>query len=56
MVQDVADVLGDFRLGRDARELLLEPGFEREHEGLLRSWRTARRSTALRPQIVFSIA
>ena len=26
--------LGDRRLGRDARELLLEPGFEREHEGL----------------------
>src|SRR5262249_30223437 len=26
MVQGVADVLGDRRLGRDARELLLEPG------------------------------
>ena len=34
VVQGVADVLGDGRLGRDARELLLEPGFERDHQGL----------------------
>jgi transposase-like protein len=33
MVQGVADMLGDRRLGRDAPELLLEPGFEREHDG-----------------------
>ena len=34
VVQGVADVLGDGRLGRDAGELLLEPGFERQHERL----------------------
>src|ERR1700739_2556864 len=33
VVQGVADVLGDGRLGRDAGELLFEPGSERQHEG-----------------------
>ena len=56
VVQGVADVLGDGRLGRDAGELLLEPRLERQHQSLLRSWRAARRSSALRPRIVFSIA
>ena len=32
MVQGVADGFGDHRLGRDARELLFEPRFERQHE------------------------
>src|ERR1700733_12402486 len=32
VVERVADVLGDGRLGRHPRELLLEPGFERENE------------------------
>jgi hypothetical protein len=30
VVQGVADAFSDRRLGRDARELLLEPGFERQ--------------------------
>jgi hypothetical protein len=34
VVQGVADVLGDRRLGRDACELLLDPRFERQHQGL----------------------
>ena len=34
MMQRVADRFGDRRLARDARELLLEPRFEFEHEGL----------------------
>jgi hypothetical protein len=34
MVQGVADVLGDGGLGRDAGELLLEPGLERRHKRL----------------------
>jgi transposase-like protein len=34
MVQGVADVLGDSSLGRDAGELLLEPGLERYHKRL----------------------
>jgi hypothetical protein len=34
MVQGVADGFGDHGLGRDARELLFEPGFERQHERL----------------------
>ena len=34
MVQGVADVLGDGGLGRDADELLLEPGLERRHQRL----------------------
>src|SRR5215472_18956172 len=34
MVQGVADVLGDGGLGRDASELLLEPGLECRHERL----------------------
>jgi transposase-like protein len=32
--EGVADMLGDSRLARDAGELLLEPGLERQHEGL----------------------
>src|SRR5262245_3114177 len=34
VVQAVADLLRDLRLGGDARELLLEPAFERCHHGL----------------------
>jgi transposase-like protein len=34
MVQGVADVLGDSSLGRDAGELLLQPGLERYHKRL----------------------
>jgi hypothetical protein len=34
VIQGIPDVLGDRRLARDARELLLEPGFEGQHEGL----------------------
>jgi hypothetical protein len=34
VVQGVADMLGDRRLARDAGELLLEPGLERQHERL----------------------
>ena len=34
MVQAIADGLGDRRLAGDARELLLEPGLERQHERL----------------------
>ncbi len=32
MVQAVADDFGNDGLRRDARELLFEPGFERQHE------------------------
>ena len=53
MVQAVADGFGDDGLRRDARELLFEPG---STSGLLFSWRTARRSSADLPRIVFSIA
>jgi len=34
VIQGVAKVFGDRRLCGDARELLLEPGFERQHQGL----------------------
>src|ERR1700680_3333811 len=34
MVQAVADGFGDDILGGDARELLIEPGFESQHERL----------------------
>jgi hypothetical protein len=34
VVQGIADVFGDRRLGGDARELPLEPGFERQHQRL----------------------
>src|SRR6266853_2374480 len=34
VVQAIADVFGDRRLGGDARELLPEPGFERQHQRL----------------------
>ena len=32
VVQGIADVFGDRRLGGDARELLLKPGFKRQHQ------------------------
>lgn len=34
VVQGVTDVLGDCRFARDAGELLLEPGLERQHQRL----------------------
>ena len=56
VVQGVPDIPGDRRLAGDAGELQFEPVLERQHERLAAVWRTARRSSALRPLIVFSIA
>jgi hypothetical protein len=43
MMQAVADRFGDRRVARSARELLLEPGFERQHQrfALVPAHRTA---------------
>src|SRR5256885_555616 len=47
MMQAVADRFGNRRLARNARELLLKPGFERLHErlALVLAYRMARVST-----------
>jgi len=34
VVQSITDVLGDHGLGGDARNLVLEPGLQRQHERL----------------------
>ena len=56
MVQTITKFVGDPGLAGDARQLMLEPGLNAMTSGLLFSWRTRRRSSALAPLIVFSIA
>jgi len=56
VIEAIADCLGDRAFLRDRDQLGFQPGFQVSTIGLDCSWRTARRSSAVRPRIRSSTA